>query len=371
MTCESDCIRYGHSAVQLDNYVIIVGGIGKKNEPLSTHLIWMYNLYTEEWSKHNIPDMNRTPKPFHRAVAAAIDGTIYVFGGDVGKFTQNNDLWMLSKAKTGCFTWNFIQPQCKEESPSPRTGYSGWEYAGNLWIFGGVGRPSPEGYLNYHGTFERHKFFRWNNQLLCYNPKTHKWINPQYFGAVPSPQSDHACATIKDKVWLFGGYNPSFSVGNDIFELTMPSLTWTQIQTGQPRPQSRRFCTLTAITDNQLVVHGGKYKMFNMLSDTWIMDLTSRSWRRYTSGEDHVRCCHTSSPGLSSNVIICYGCMDSSDTGKAYNNVFHVMLEPKCLQKLAMQIIHRYMDELPWNSLPRRLISRLGISLKEKRSRIL
>ena len=144
----------------------------------------------------------------------------------------------------------------------------------------------------------------------------------------------------------------------------MPSLTWTQIQTGQPHPQSRRFCTLTAITDNQLVVHGGMAK-YRGLSDTWIMDLTSHSWRQYTSGEDHARWCHASSSGLSRNVIIFGGSKYYIDTYEVYDNVFHVTLEPKCLQQLAMQMIHRHKDELQLNSLPRRLISRMGISLKE------
>ena len=366
MTNDSAPPRSGHSAVHLDNHVIIFAG-GKNIEALSTRRIWMYNLYKGKWRKYIIPDTSDAPQPFKRAVAAAVDGTIYVLGGEDTKFNLKNELWTLSKAKTGRFTWSFIPPNCKEESSSPRTWHTGWEYAGNLWIFGGAG-PSPEGYLNDHGTFAGITCFGWNNQLLCYHLKTHKWINPQCFGAEPSPRSDHACATIKDKVWIFGGYDQYISVVDDIFELTMLSLTWTQIQTGQARPQSRHLCTLTAITDNQLVLHCGE-NMENLFSDTWILDLTSHSWSQYKLARDHSRSCHASLSGLSSNAIIFGGDTNVTDTDDAYNYVFHVMLEPKCLQQLAMQIIHRHQDELPCSRLPMKLISLLGISLKEKRSR--
>ena len=150
-----------------------------------------------------------------------------------------------------------------------------------------------------------------------------------------------------------------------MIELTMHSLTWTRIQTGQPQPQARDLCTLTAITDNQLVLHGGKDKIQQGLSDTWIMDLTSHSWRQYTSGNDHIWWGHTSSSGLNSNAIIFNGFNDLDDTFDVRDNSFHVMLEPMFLQQLAMQIMHRHQDELPWNCLPRRLISLLGISVQD------
>ena len=276
---------------------------------------------------------------------------------------KTNLLWTLARATPGCFTWSFIEPQCQGKSPSPRSSHAGWEYAGNLWIFGGAG-PSPEGYLNDHGANAGRSVFIMNNQLLCYNLNTKTWINPQCFGAIPSPRAGHACATIKDKVWLFGGRDDNLAVLDDIFGLTMLSLTWTQIQTSTPWLQTPDLCTLTAITDSHLVLHGGEDDM-NQLSVTWIMDLTSHSWRQYTSGKDHARWGHTSSPGLGSNVISFCGLKDAGDTYEVYNNAFHVMLEPKCLQQLAMQIIHRHQDELPWNCLPGRLISLLGISVQD------
>ena len=139
-----------------DNCVIIFGGFWEYSytKKISTRVIWTYNLCTEEWRKWTVEDKSDASEPFHAAVAAVIDGTIYTFGGVVSmKFIHRNALWTLSRTSEGCFTWRFIKPQdgrSNEDLPSPRFGHSGWEYGGNLWIFGGTGCSS-WGYLNDHG----------------------------------------------------------------------------------------------------------------------------------------------------------------------------------------------------------------------------
>ena len=270
--------------------------------------------------------------------------------------TQRNALWKLSRTRE-CFTWSFIKPRCKEETPSPRELHTEWEYEEKLWTFGGEG-PSPEGYLHDHGDIA----YIYNNQLLCYDPNSNKWTNTPCFGDVPSPRSGHACAIIKNKVWLFGGFPQRSGLVDDMYELTLPSLTWAQIQTGEPRPETRDLCSLTPLRDNCLVLHGGSGES-QTLSDTWIVDLTSHSWRLYTSRNDHARMFHTGWSGFSNDAIIfggSKGCM-YDNTGEVFNSIFHVMLEPKCLQQLAMQIIYKHQDALPWKLLPSKLISLLGL----------
>ena len=152
------------------------------------------------------------------------------------------------------------------KSPSPRAGHTGWEHAGKLWVFGGKG-PSPQHYLNDHGdniSLTAGHSEEINNQLLCYDPNIQKWTNPQCFGATPSPRSGHGYSIIKDKGWIFGGWSQNWIYIDELFELTMQSLTWTQIRTVQPRPEPRCLCTLTALTNNQLVLHGGAWEGRNV-----------------------------------------------------------------------------------------------------------
>ena len=263
--------RHGHCAARLDNFIIVTGGKFAALA-LPTRKIWTYNLYTDKWEKHVIHKKREAPRSLHCAVAVAIESTIYTFGGMcTHEHIYMNELWTLNRTETGDFTWTFIK--CDKESPSPRDQHTGWEYDRKLWVFGGVG-PSPESYLNDYGDTEfEDGFWTRNNQLLCYDPHIQKWTNPKCFGEVPSPRSDHCCTIIRKKVWLFGGFNYNLGDLDEFFQLNMQSLTWMRIQTGQRRPALRYGCTLTAITDNQLILHG--------LTGTWIMDLTSHSWRRY------------------------------------------------------------------------------------------
>ena len=364
-----------HTAVQLDNFLVIFGGYGNEWNSPFMNVIWLYNLYTEEWRKHEIPehviDKTGAPKSFLGAVAVAINETIYTFGGQGfelhadGRYDRN-ELWILSKGKTGYFTWSLIKFQHKKESPSPRIWHTGWEYSGKMWVFGGEG-PSPEHYLNDHGDIAISDHWIVNNQLLCYNPNTHKWTNPQCVGAVPTPRFQHVSTVIEHKVWIFRGCDCNMTVLDDIFELTMHSLTWTHIQTIQPGIRARISFTLTTLTNNQLVLHGGNigsHMCSEALSDTWIMDLTSYSWRQYKSRKDHARVRHTASVGLNNNVIIIGGTEDNcKPNSESYQNVFHVMLEAKSLQQLAAQIIYKYHNEINWNCLPNKLISILGLTV--------
>ena len=186
----TDEIKYPkgyHCAVHLDNYLIIFGGHfqtfeGNVHKFESTRIIWMYNLCTEEWKKHVIPDTSDTPPQFTGAVATAINGSIYTLGGsDTNCTITNHDLWKLRRTKREGFTWSLRATQCKEKSPSPRAGHAEWGYAGKLWIFGGEGPSPAEGYLNDHGDIidlQNEYGEVCNNQLLCYNLYTYEWTNP-------------------------------------------------------------------------------------------------------------------------------------------------------------------------------------------------
>ena len=194
--------------------------------------------------------------------------------------------------------------------------------------------------------------FTFNNQLLCYDPTSQMWTNPQCFGTVPLPKGGRSSAIIKENVWLFGRSS------DDFFHLNMRSFTWTQIQTSQPSPQVSSRCSLTAVTDTQLVLHGGAYEQTFTDRPTWILDLTSYSWRLYISQKDQLRSNHTASLGLNRNIIIGG---NNTRTGGVCDKIFHVMLEPKSLQKLSLYTVYKNQADLPWKGLPKKLLSVLGL----------
>ena len=86
------------------------------------------------------------------------------------------------------------------------------------------------GYLRDHGVFDGN----YNNQLLCFDPCSCNWKNPEGFGTVPEPRRGQATTIIGYKVWMYGGH---FHGGksNELFHLDMTGLTWTEIRTGQAK----------------------------------------------------------------------------------------------------------------------------------------
>ena len=343
-------MRSRHSAVCLDTSIIIMGGVGRSKQPLSTREIWKYNLYTEEWKKHVIPYQKEAPEPFYGAIAVVIEGTIHTFGGIGTEGERRNALWTLSRTERGCFTWRFMKYQNEDESPSPRNGHTGWEYAGKLLVFGGVG-PSPEEYLNCHGNIAKSNWgLSANNQLLSCNPNTKKWTNLQCVGTVPTPRWCHASAIIGGKVFLFGGCIDNLGCQNDFSQLDMLSLVWTQLGIGHPSPQARHSCSLTATSDNQLVLHGGQSAEGGVLKSTLIMNLTSCSWRQYASFRGpHLH--HTATLGLNSNVVIVGGNENFDETYDMDSITNHVKLEPGSLQKIASYTINKHKANPRWKQI--------------------
>ena len=277
-------------------------------------------------------------------------------------------MWTLTRISDGSFAWDEIVTTSNKDAPSPRCFYTGWEYSGNLWIFGGYGL-SPVGYLNECGDFDASTFR--NNQLLCFNSSCNEWTNPECTGPVPSPRECYASAILGHKVWLYGGLNGGNHEIDELLELSMHSLSWTQIQINEPKPQELSCCTLNVILESTLVLHGGAQKVngrnytYKTLSDTWILNLSTQTWRQYKSMEDHSRDSHEGITGLNDCVVITGGVKDPQENYDDYATIFHVMLAPKSLQQLAMQSVFQHRNVLPWTCLPNKLKTYLGLIQNE------
>ena len=72
----------------------------------------------------------------------------------------------------------------------------------------------------------------------------------------------------------------------------------------------------------------------------------------------HLGCCS----GVNKNVVIFGDLTRNKDPNQRNISTFHVILEPRSLQQLAMKLIYNLRDVIPWQRLPRKLISQLGLS---------
>ena len=365
---------WNHMAVRFKECIIGLGGMTgaeSKEQSLVQDNIWVYNLHTEQWRNYEIHG-DEVPEQTHFGFAVAVGSDVYMFGGLVAvkimceyDFRIRNNLWKLSRHKNGLFTWQRIFIAMKG-TPSPRCSHSGFEYEEKMWIFGGYG-DSPHGYLHENGYFTVKGFTRYgsgcNNQLLCYDPCIQTWKNPRCLGDVPSPRRDHSMAIIKDKVWSYGGVKSRYYL-DTWHELNMKSMTWTQISVCTPKPEIKHSTSLTAISENELVLRCCDIKQWHGFKlpyseGTWILDVNTHSWTHYATATDHPRHGHTGTSGLNSSVIVIGG---SSRyhlyyvTFSPYNVTFSLLLEPKSLQQLAMRILYEHRGKLPLQKLPKKLM---------------
>ena len=359
-----------HNAVTMDHCILVFGGICRKDMCITPlNKMWLYNVYTEEWRKHEIPQGQTVPEGRLSACAMVVGSDVYMFGGCKMPYTvgdPTNELWKLETNHRESFIWSEIVVTNGEKLPSPRYGHSGWEYEEKLWTFGGCGNSSDE-FLNEYGKFVH----GCNNQLLCFNLSNEEWTDSQCYGMVPELRQRHATAISQDTVWLYGGGNDILF--HDLHELNMRSCTWTVIQTQHMQARECLSCTLNTISDHKLVLHGGSNSRPLGSSDTWILDLPTKTWRRYTSDANTPRSSHTGSPGINNSVVIIGGLtgIDNSDRHQSMKKfIFHLLTEPKSLQQLAVQKIRKHPTVLPWKCLPRKLTVLLDIQEVEAPSEV-
>ena len=361
--------RYNHVAVHLANHIIVVGGKWG-NEPEFQREIWRYNLCIGEWKRYDIPHNENVPPSLESACAVSLGLSIYMFGGyDYSERMYTNSMWRLNTTLEGRFVWSKIKSKHSSKEPSPRTQHSGWEYRDNLYIFGGFGS-AIRGYLSEDGNFNTNPV-GCNNQLLCFDPLTETWTNPKCSGSLPEHQSKLSSVRIRENVWFYGSCKNNLSTPLCVlFELNMHTRFWTVIQNGNQLPRFSIFSTLSAISDNQLLLHGGQSLEGVILSDTWILDLQSQTWREYSAYNKQQRHGHTCTTGINrGNCLIIGGSFSNfpfyyheHEPPKGYRTISHIMLEPLSLQQLASRVIYKHKSNIRWNNLPPKLIFLLELS---------
>ena len=350
---------------RLQDSIVVLGGwtycdfLGGDFERCS-HIIWTYNIYTNQWRQYVTPENEKAPHDVHvddRCVAVTIKTDIYIFA------LPNDDLtigtiWKLQKDRNDGFSWSEV---LVKKAPSYREDITGWEYAEKMWIFGGIGQsPANVGHLNDFVDFELdfyHSSYGINNQLLCFDPSCCEWTNLKCCGAVPSPRSECASMTIDTEAWLYGGIT-STEQFHDLLKLDMNSLIWTKIPCKETIPKLKNASLFHGSTDRQqLVLNGQNVEHFlTETTITYILDLPSLSWRKY-KGSYHITSEQKGISGLNCNMFI--GGTGMCDEGEDYIDkcTSFLRLEPKGLQEVAMKAIYDHKATLPLQLLPNKLLS--------------
>jgi N-acetylneuraminic acid mutarotase len=145
--------------------------------------------------------------------------------------------------------------------PAPRCGHT-WSRVGQiLYLFGG------DDFVALHQ----------NNDVWAFNSETLHWTKLQPKGDPPSPRNYHSASVVKNKIYIFGGYNNKCHF-NDLHILNTDTLQWEDNQT-KGNPPVRRAAHQTAVVGDKIYLFGGYNGVY--MDDIHVLDTTTMTWSQY------------------------------------------------------------------------------------------
>ena len=79
--------------------------------------------------------------------------------------------------------------------------------------------------------------------VSIFNTDTMKWFTPQLKGSAadrPVPRTAHACTSIREKVFIFGGLAADGSLLNDVWIFDQDSVSWMVVNCYGSMPSARQ-----------------------------------------------------------------------------------------------------------------------------------
>ncbi|EGZ26329.1 hypothetical protein PHYSODRAFT_350301 [Phytophthora sojae] len=246
--------RYDCGLALYESLLIVVGGIVGKLRLNDLHILDLATNRTPHWIQ---PPISGTPPPSGHLLQIFIIGdTLYAIGGTMdGKFLT--ELHALN-LKSGDWKWEKIK--VTGTPPSMRYWYSLTVLHGMVILYGGYGHPQ-----RLSDTF-----------ALRFDTETPTWVELNPRGDIPGQSSTHSACVIKDRMYIFGGYDGKYRRGQ-LFVFEIESITesdincvWRTVETlgGGPAP---RYTHSGASIGSQLIIYGGNTGCLK--GDAYVLDV--------------------------------------------------------------------------------------------------
>ncbi|KAG9481152.1 hypothetical protein GDO78_010419 [Eleutherodactylus coqui] len=210
--------------------------------------IWIYDLINGvTWTRRKTK--GSVPPSMSGSCAICVDGVLYLFGGH-HSHGNTNMLFMLNlNSRDGDLFWEKLE--CKGTPPSPKDKLGVWVYQNKLIYFGGYGYYQEDSI----GTFEFDETSfgnvglprGWNNHVHALHLDSFTWHRIVTTGKGPSPRAAHACATMGNRGYVFGGDTWIFSIKTNEW------IPFQSCHAGKPR----LWHTACASKEGEIFVFGG------------------------------------------------------------------------------------------------------------------
>lgn len=114
-----------------------------------------------------------------------------------------------------------------------------------------------------HSTPSQMQFYHYKD-LWVFRIASRKWEKIQSKTIQPSPRSGHRMISMKQKLFVFGGFydtGVSYKYYNDVWMFSLETYQWQQIDTiGSIIPQPRSAACMTSTPDGKILIFGGYSK---------------------------------------------------------------------------------------------------------------
>lgn len=360
--------RSGHVAVSDGRHMFVWGGY-KSNQVrglydfyLPREELWIYNMETGRWKKINTE--GDVPPSMSGSCAVCVDRVLYLFGGHHSRGNTNKFYMLDSRSADRVLQWERID--CQGIPPSSKDKLGVWVYKNKLIFFGGYGYLPEDKVL---GTFEfdETSFWNsshprgWNDHVHILDTETFTWSQPITTGKTPSPRAAHACATVGNKGFVFGGRYRDARM-NDLHCLNLDTWEWTELIPQGICPVGRSWHSLTPVSSDHLFLFGGFTTEKQPLSDAWTYCISKNEWIQFNHPyTEKPRLWHTACASDEGEVIVFGGCANNllvHHRAAHSNEVLTFSVQPKSLVRLSLEAVICFKEMLAnsWNCLPKHLL---------------
>ncbi|KAK4824827.1 hypothetical protein QYF61_020200 [Mycteria americana] len=233
-------MRYGHSAVLIDDTVYIWGG--RNDTEGACNVLYAFDVNTHKWFTPKVSGMVPGARDGHSACVLA--KSMFIFGGyeqladcfsnDIHKLDTTNMMWTLISAKGTPARW--------------RDFHSATIIGTKMYVFG--------------GRADRFGPFHSNNEIYCnrirvFDTETNSWLDSPPTPVLPEGRRSHSAFSYNGELYVFGGYNARLNRHfHDLWKFNPVSLSWRKIEPKGKGPCPRRRQCCCRVGD-KIILFGG------------------------------------------------------------------------------------------------------------------
>jgi N-acetylneuraminic acid mutarotase len=224
----------------------VLGGLPVGNNAKPKGLVWEYDIATDKWTKKK-----QMPLPAHHLAVTEYNGKIYVFGGGAQlepggpNWVPTNNAWEYDPAND---SWKALAPM-----PTARGAAVAAVVNGKIYVIGGASVHPGQKIVGLSATVP-HRALGTNEM---YDPATNKW---ETRSPMPTSRNHAAIGVVNGKIYVLGGRLGAVFVNaspTDVVEEYDPAIdSWSFAKAKMPMPRSG---TAYGSYGGKIYVAGGEY----------------------------------------------------------------------------------------------------------------